>query len=183
MRMADRSTRGEARTTWRLACLVGVVWFLANGHGVGLWAVQNGFAVAQDKTHSRIGLAISKMSTDDAVVAVTRAGSLPYFSNRRSIDLLGKSDPVIAKGAAVFRFVPGHNKWNLDHSMGSRRPDLVCAVLSRPADLLDYLAMHEYLPLHLNCFVREDTQNVEVEALRTELKRIHDAIGLTVESS
>ena len=46
----------------------------------------------------------------EALIAVTSAGNVPYFSRRRAINILGKSDPVIARMAPVSGFVPGHNK-------------------------------------------------------------------------
>jgi hypothetical protein len=53
------------------------------------------------------------------------AGAIPYFSQRRSIDLLGKNDPVIAHGPARYVFYPGHDKWDYAYSIGRLRPDLV----------------------------------------------------------
>src|SRR5262249_51144099 len=60
----------------------------------------------------------------DAVVAVTAAGTLPYFSRRPALDLLGKTDARVARldphpGAAI-----GHAKFDMDGSL-SKYPDLV----------------------------------------------------------
>jgi hypothetical protein len=75
-----------------------------------------------------------------ATVAVTRAGVLPYFSDRFSIDLLGKNDRHVAHLAmkrsrggirSLTFFLPGHLKWDLDYSIGRLRPDVVAG----PEDL------------------------------------------------
>lgn len=70
-----------------------------------------------------------KQTTDPrATIAVTWAGALPYFSERPSIDLLGKTDPVVAHEsmhASRAGFVPGHLKWDYDYSIGLLHPDIV----------------------------------------------------------
>ncbi len=172
MRRADRATRSNRHERWRLASLAGLVWLLVNGWGVGLWVVHNGLAVSKDWFHARLGLALAETTSADAVVAVTRAGTLPYFSNRPAVDLLGKSDPMIATGAPTFRFMPGHDKWNLDHSIGVYTPDLVCGVLPRPSDLVDYMATHNYQPMPTGCFMRRDTARVSLGALRAKLEQL-----------
>lgn len=58
------------------------------------------------------------------------AGVPPYFSRRRAIDVLGRSDRHIAKLEAK-RFSPGHSKWDWDYVLGERRPDLLRADRSR----------------------------------------------------
>ena len=81
----------------------------------------------------RSALTIQRISTREATVAVVWAGTVPYFCERTAIDLLGKSDPVIARSApripaglaGVGEFWPGHNKWDHDYSIGQLKPDLV----------------------------------------------------------
>jgi hypothetical protein len=53
------------------------------------------------------------------------AGAIPYFSRRPSIDLFGKSDPIIARSPPRRSFLPGHDKWDFDYSIGQLRPDAV----------------------------------------------------------
>lgn len=98
----------------------------------------------------RLALTVREVTDPRATVAVVWAGSIPYFSRRLAVDLLGKNDPVVARGPVrleglsalsgcpcrapetpakgwrAFRaYVPGHAKWNLDHSLGVRKPDLL----------------------------------------------------------
>jgi hypothetical protein len=53
------------------------------------------------------------------------AGAIPYFSRRPAIDPLGKSDPVIAALRPRGAFVPGHDKWDIEYSVGRLTPDLI----------------------------------------------------------
>lgn len=74
----------------------------------------------------RVGLWLRAHYPPEAVVADAAAGSVPYFSGLGAVDLLGKSDPVIAREAAVAGNTrPGHNKYDYEYSLGVRRPDLV----------------------------------------------------------
>ena len=67
-------------------------------------------------------------------MAVIFAGAPIYFSNRPAIDLLGKNDAYIANLKPNFddfvgewnsSFYPGHNKWDLNYSIGYLKPDMV----------------------------------------------------------
>jgi hypothetical protein len=73
-------------------------------------------------------------TTPEASVAVIRAGTIPYFIGRSTIDLLGKNDRHIARGGAVlpaagtlgFReFRPGHMKYDFGYSIGQLQPDVI----------------------------------------------------------
>lgn len=86
--------------------------------------------------YALMGLALHDVTTADATIAVVTAGNIPYFSDRTSIDLLGKNDPVIARGPARINsslfepgtFRPGHNKWNYAYSIGELHPDVVAQI-------------------------------------------------------
>ena len=57
-------------------------------------------------------------------VGVHWAGTVPYFSRRPAIDVLGKCDRHIAR-LQVPRFIPGHSKWDWDYVINERRPDII----------------------------------------------------------
>lgn len=86
-----------------------------------------------NRSQVELAYAIRSITTPDAKVAVVMAGTLPYFAERPSIDLLGKSDPVIARArprpnsalGSRFLVYPGHDKWNYAHSIGALHPDIV----------------------------------------------------------
>ena len=67
-------------------------------------------------------------------IGVEWAGALPYYTDFRAIDFLGKTDRNIARmkpdttGKVAFsgmRSVPGHNKYNLDYSIVELQPDYI----------------------------------------------------------
>ena len=76
--------------------------------------------------YSQLGERITHVSSPDATVAVTGAGGVQYFSRRAAVDLFGKNDRVVAEAPPSWEvFLPGHDKWNLEHSLGDLRPDLL----------------------------------------------------------
>ncbi len=90
-----------------------------------LWKKNNGGMIYEDAVCVRAGLLLKQATAPDTRIAYVRAGIIPYFAGREAIDLLGKSDPVIAKGKPAAAFYPGHNKWNYAYSIGQLKPDLV----------------------------------------------------------
>ena len=51
------------------------------------------------------------------------------------VDLLGKSDPVIARIAPTGPLYPGHNKYDYDYSVGQLQPDVVVRTATTSGDL------------------------------------------------
>jgi arabinofuranosyltransferase len=148
----------------RLAALAVTIAALVNGEAIVGWVRHRGFAVDDDIRAARIGLLIRQSTTADAVVAATWAGAIPYFSQRSSIDILGKSDPFIARMRPVISFVPGHDKWDLRHSIGRFRPDVVTGLPLRPADL-EYLEAAGYAAIANTGFVKRDSRKVDLSSL------------------
>jgi hypothetical protein len=78
-----------------------------------------------------LAVAIRRLTDEDATVAVTRAGAIPYFSERPAIDMLGKCDAHVARlppdlsGSVSWermKSVPGHNKYDLVYSLVGKQP-------------------------------------------------------------
>lgn len=118
--------------------LVLVVNLLALSVGVGvptalrrMILVEKPYETASDEWAVRAALQLRDLTTDRATIAVTWAGSIPYFSERRAIDLLGKMDPRIAHEPMHppqprwSGFRPGHMKWDYAYSIGELQPDVV----------------------------------------------------------
>jgi len=59
------------------------------------------------------------------MIAAHAAGQIPFYSERYTLDLLGKSDPVVARSPTKTFFRPGHNKWNYEHSIVETKPDII----------------------------------------------------------
>jgi hypothetical protein len=81
--------------------------------------------LADDVWRAERGVLIQVSTEPDAVIAVHAAGQMSYYSHRTAVDLLGKSDPIIAKQPQVTEFRPGHNKWNYGYGIVNKRPDLI----------------------------------------------------------
>ncbi len=86
-----------------------------------------------NKEYVKIALALQKITSPRAKVAMVSAGAIPYFADRYTIDLLGKNDKVIARQPArltsgpfnLEAFRPGHMKWDYAYSIEELRPDVV----------------------------------------------------------
>jgi arabinofuranosyltransferase len=74
-------------------------------------------------------LGLRYFTTGEARVALAGAGIVPYFAEREYIDMLGKSDPVIARlpmdRSVIPELKPGHMKWDYAYSIGELQPDVV----------------------------------------------------------
>lgn len=132
----------------------------ANGWTLVRWLKDGGLHVQDDASASRLGVFLRQATQPEAVIAVIWAGAIPYFSQRPTLDLLGKCDPVIAKGpVAAKEFFPGHNKWNFSYSIGERRPDVIVQYLESPENN-QALERWGYERLPNGVFVRRDTPAV-----------------------
>jgi hypothetical protein len=96
------------------------------------------YETESDERAVRAGLAVREFTSPDAVVGVVWAGAIPYFSERTSVDLLGKMDRRIAhepmrdanRGVPWWAaFHPGHMKWDYAYSIGELKPDIIQAPL------------------------------------------------------
>ena len=100
--------------------------------------------VEGNKEYLRIVQAINQFTTPNARLAVVSAGSIPYFSERPSIDLLGKNERTIAHQpnhfpSSVKDIRPGHMKWDYDYSIGQLRPDVVVQLWGDEGSAQEYL--------------------------------------------
>jgi hypothetical protein len=154
----------DRATTVAFASLVAFAIFSANSiYGVRAWLE---VLLIHPPLHSGSGgenqgeveeaLLLRHVTTPDAVIAVVRAGTIPYFAERTSIDLLGKTDPHIAREVSRVstghkRFVdfrPGHTKFDYRYSIEQQRPDVVVQLWHNREEVLPYLNAF-YTPLSL----------------------------------
>ncbi len=127
------------------------------------WAIDNAPLLKADIRRVRIGLAIAQHTSPDATIAVHAAGQIPYYSNRRTIDLLGLNDPIVAKGPVTGPFYPGHDKWNYSYSILQLRPDLIADNWIKLGDFMKTAS--EYQELDNGMYVRKDSTLVDIEGL------------------
>jgi arabinofuranosyltransferase len=79
----------------------------------------------QEHGNLLIGLMLKKHTREDARIAHFWSGAAPYFSERPSLDMLGKNDEFIARLASgPSDFQPAHNKYDAGYSLGLK-PDIV----------------------------------------------------------
>jgi len=115
------------------------------------------------------------VTTEKALVAVSWAGAIPYFSHRRSFDLLGKCDRRIAHEqvhvpegwTGVSLFIPGHLKWDFEYSMVKVGPDITLRDVSRGPKEIGFFMKHYrsfYLGEH-EVYVKIGSPNVRWEEL------------------
>jgi hypothetical protein len=91
------------------------------------------FPYSADVGNVKIGLYLKQNTPESSKVADFWAGSVFYFSDRYGIDLLGKSDRVIARmPVASGGLLPGHNKFNFEYSLGKLKPDYVVSHFRLP---------------------------------------------------
>ena len=116
--------------------------------GYSSWVMKknNGLLTYQDSLASKRGLQLKKMLPKDAIVGVIWAGATPYFSEFRCIDLMGKSDTVIAKSKPHTPFWPGHNKWDYSYSVGQLQPDFIMSLWD-PSEAELALVRSSYVPM------------------------------------
>jgi len=163
--------RTAALTVLTVAVLVAV-----NGLAVAGWVDHNAFYVDDDAWTTRYGLELRAATADDATIAVTWGGAIPYFSHRPTIDLLGKSDRVIAARGrqAAAGFEPGHDKWDYDYSIGCLRPEVVAQLwhaTDADAAAIERFGYRRVAPW---VFVRNDTSLVDVPAVHAAACAILD---------
>jgi hypothetical protein len=132
------------------------------------WVISNAPMLRTDIQRVKLGLHIKDYTNPSAVIAVHAAGQIPYFSERITIDLLGKSDPVIAKGPPAADFAPGHNKWNYNYSILQLRPDLVADNFNKLSAFMDSVLEYQRLPNGI--YVRKDSTLVNMAGLGSDYK-------------
>jgi hypothetical protein len=101
-----------------------------------------------------VALALNRLTKSEATVGVYRAGVIPYYTGRYSIDFLGKSDPRIAQLApdlsgAISWYgmttVPGHNKYDLNYSIKELKPTYVQGSFQQGGQDISDWAASEYV--------------------------------------
>jgi len=136
----------------------------------GLLMMHSPLYVEPNKKMVERALAIKNITTPDARIAVTWAGAFPYFSDRYTVDILGKTDRKIARekmrtvsGLKKFTyFYPGHLKYDYRYSIGKLKPDAVLQYWGEPQEYEPYL-LNKYSRMQLGDIVfilRNDSKNI-----------------------
>jgi len=155
--------RGTAAVVLAAGTLVAM-----NGLAVAEWIDRNAAHADYEASATRYALALRRAVPEDASIAVTWAGVIPYFSGRASVDLLGKSDRFVARRwrQPAAGFEPGHDKWDYAYSIGELRPDLVAQLWHASDDDVRRIEGWGYVRLAPWVFVRADSARVDKAAVR-----------------
>ncbi len=112
-------------------------------------------------------LVLRRLTDPNATVAVMRAGTVPYFSNRPSVDMLGKNDRYIARRVhavlpASFRdFKPGHMKFDFAYSIAAGQPDVIIQLRHRTDLARPFLGGYDDRLLESDCmYFRGGSQKI-----------------------
>jgi len=105
-------------------------------------------AAGVDAHMTSLGLALKEATKPEAKIALAWAGAPAYYSERQTIDLLGKNDkriahqtPVYIEGSWNSEFYPGHNKFDFDYSVGLLKPDVLAQLLGIPGEATKLAAL------------------------------------------
>lgn len=128
--------------------------------------------VAGSDANLSAALALRNTTTPDATIAVLGAGTIPYLlPDHRVLDILGKTDPVIAHEAVrtpmsiedVPDMRPGHMKWDYARTFGDLKPDVIVSIWPGTTEeaaryLTDYVR-GEIAP-HIQVYLRRGSPNI-----------------------
>jgi len=166
-RMIQSASTAKFKQGFALIIGLGAV-LVVSGQPWTNWVISNAPMLRTDIQRVKLGLHIKEHTDPRAVIAVHAAGQIPYFSERMTIDLLGKSDPFIAKGAPATDFAPGHNKWNYNYSILQLRPDLIADNFNKLSAFMEDVP--DYLRLPNGIYVRKDSKLVNMAGLGSNYK-------------
>ncbi len=146
-----------------------MLWLPSSLWPFGSWIDHGAMYVENyDWPRIRLGLLLREVTSESAVIATYGAGTLPYFAQRQAVDLLGKCDRVVAKSAPRAGFIPGHNKWNYEWSIGELKPDVITDLWNPAEEDLAYIRNRGYTMLPNGIFVRTGSPLVNRERLSME---------------
>ena len=117
---------GRGRPALAMSALAAALLVLVTLPAWTGWADDGGHLLAENKYETRIGLALGRIAHGRPTLAVGAGGTIPYWSTLPAVDLLGKSDAVVAaEPSRRSGFMPGHTKWDYRYSICRLRPTLV----------------------------------------------------------
>jgi hypothetical protein len=141
-----------------------VIWPNAEAYVAAVATTSHGYET--DAATVSSALQLRDATGPDVSIAVVTAGAVPYYSERPSIDLLGKSDPVIAASDPHdIPFHPGHDKWDYEYSIGALRPDLVVQLWHEDQSVRTLLEQLGYEHVIGSIWVAEGVGDIDRAAL------------------
>jgi len=149
---AAAGKRAQPRVIAAWIGLAAAAFVSANARFAGeIAGVEPPFQADRNKDSVQRALALSRVLRPEATIAVFYAGAVPYLTGMRAIDVLGKMDPYVSHlpqtvGPALHAFgmstLPGHNKFDLVHSIEDTQPDYVERFNWGGASIVDWAQAH-----------------------------------------
>jgi hypothetical protein len=143
-----------------------IVLVVISGEPWVMVAIDNAPLLKSDIRRVKLALHIAENTDADAVIAVHAAGQIPYYSNRKTIDLLGLNDPIVAKGSGRGEFYPGHNKWNYEYSIDQLLPDVIADNFEPLAGYMRGNKAYQFLDSDI--YIRKDSLLVNVTGMSSK---------------
>lgn len=85
-----------------------------------------------------------KKAPSNYVLAIDAAGKVPYFSELRTIDMLGLNNKEIGKMDVNGKhFIAGHTKYDAEYTL-SKKPDLIASWIKSNEDMLSGMVKEKY---------------------------------------
>jgi len=152
------------------AVLSVIILYAVNGKAIHHWQERKFHHYYDDLAKTSQAIHIRNHTKPEATVAVVWAGALPYFVNRKTIDLLGKNDPVIARSVSRGKvFHPGHTKWDYQYSLGKLKPDIITSLWMPTEQEQRYVHDLGYEALPNGMWLRINSPYVDRKGLITAL--------------
>jgi hypothetical protein len=153
LRRVLRSERPSLTLGFSVACLAGALWIAEEPFADELLMRTPAFTVRFNHELVQAGLELSRYADPQGSVAVASAGTVPYYSGLRGVDILGKSDRYVAHlrpypGIGGDAVTPGHSKYDLHYSIELLRPDAIYDAISWTRyhqDVLEFIRRN-YVP-------------------------------------
>ncbi|MCA2001607.1 MAG: hypothetical protein LDL51_07065 [Chloroflexi bacterium] len=134
--------------------------------------------VAGNDRNLQTAVALEAATLPGASIAVVGAGTIPYLlPDRRAIDLLGKTDPYIARQAVrapmsvadIPNMRPGHMKWDYAHSIGTLKPDVIVSIWEGTAEeAAPYLQEYVLATIapRIKVYLRKESPNIRWDKVK-----------------
>jgi hypothetical protein len=117
-------------------CIIAIVFIVGLGSSIvrflpEILFVEKAYTIDYNEKHVTTAVILNELLDENASVGVFNAGCIPYYTGRRSIDFLGKSDTYVShlmpdiSGSLEMngmKSIPGHNKYDLEYSIEKLRP-------------------------------------------------------------
>jgi hypothetical protein len=172
------STSAEmgSRLAWLLVCGIALINFnllVGDWKSIERWdlARRPDYVAGSDHNLS-IALALQETTRPGASIAVVGAGTIPYLlPDHPVLDILGKTDPVIAREKVrtpmsiedVPDMRPGHMKWDYARTFGLLKPDVIVSIWpGTDAEAEPYLRNYvsAVIAPRIKVYLRKDSTNI-----------------------